>query len=137
MSAIPYTCDGCYHCIKKDTCSIPSNDQECAICIRNPSNLSRRDLEREIEIDGTKFKAPLDMYISHDRMKFEDFMRTKKIIEAIEQARRDRVPQWPDPKTNIPDPWKPWVPPQPYYPYVPTYPVYWQKWKVTYTRNDK
>ena len=83
-----YTCDGCFHCKKAngtgtEIVAIPGADVECSICIRNPSNLSRRDLEREIEIDGTKFKAPLDMYIARDRMKFEDYMRTKKIIEAI------------------------------------------------------
>lgn len=114
------TCEGCYHANKNGNCG---TDQECSLCIRNPSLISSRILEKEVEIDGIKFKAPMDMYIAKDRMKFEDYMRTKRIIEAIDAAKRTRPTQWPERKDD--NPW--YVPPQPYYPFHPQYPVYWAK----------
>jgi len=51
-------------------------------------------------IEGVTFEAPMDMYISRDRMRYEDYMRMKKILEALarkdlESKKRDPVEEWP------------------------------------------
>lgn len=122
------TCEGCYHSKIDGSCG---NDKECSLCIRNASLMSSRTLEKEIEIDGVKFKSPMDMYITRDRMKFEDYMRTRKIIEAIESARREKTPyQNPYPGGTIP---QPNYPP----PLYPEGPIYWcrKEWEKTTSRE--
>lgn len=104
----PMTCTGCYHSTKEET---PSICRECEICIRNPSVFSNRTLEKTVDIDGVAFTAPMDLYITHDRKRFEDWLFMKKLQE-IAISRKDFTPMpnpmpYPNPASypNYPSPY--------------------------------
>jgi len=79
-------CKNCFHSISQKG-ELNPNCRECSICIRSPEYASKRNFNKKIEIEGVTFEAPMDMYISRDRMRYEDYMRMKKITEAL--ARRE------------------------------------------------
>lgn len=82
--------------------------------------MSRKDNPKTINVDGIDFPFPIDMYITRDRLMYEDYMRAKKLLQAI-QEQLDKRQQY----EKIPkhDPWKDWYPsipdpqPQPYNPW--------------------
>ena len=130
----PMTCEGCYH---SNTDGTNGTCQECDMCVRNPSVFSSRTLERQVNIEGVIFKAPMDLYITHDRKRLEDFLLMKRLQE-IAIARKEPKPQIPDPIIYpYPD-----VYPYPNYP-SPYWSSKWVKWWVQnnddsgkYTSND-
>jgi len=109
-------CYSCFHASIVDGKS-PSDCRECAMCLRNPAIMSRKDNPKIINVDGIDFPFPIDMYITRDRLMYEDYMRAKKIVQAIQEELDKRQPG------NVPrhDPWKDWYPqvpgqPKPYNP---------------------
>jgi hypothetical protein len=121
----PLTCEGCYHAIRLNYGSSANSGadgpsvacRECELCIRNPSVFSDRTLQKEVIIDGVAFTAPLDLYITHDRKRFDDFLLMKKIQEILETQKKTPI---------IPD-----IYPQPH-PY-PNYPNNYWRTRWTYT----
>lgn len=116
-------CYGCFHASIVDGKS-PSECRECQMCLRNPIIMSRKDNPKTIVVEGIEFPFPIDMYITRDRLMYEDYMRAKKLLQAIQEELNKR------PQTNIPkhDPWKDYYPvhdpqPQPYNPW-------WTGWKT-------
>jgi len=92
-------CKNCFHSISKKG-EPDASCRECNICIRNPEFASKRNFDKKITIEGVTFEAPMDMYITRDRMRYEDYMRMKKILEALatkdlEKRKEDELQQWP------------------------------------------
>lgn len=93
-------CKSCFHS-KTQTGKSDASCRECNICIRNPEFASKRNFDKKITIEGVTFEAPMDMYISRDRMRYEDYMRMKKIMEALARKERElgklEWPKFPQP----------------------------------------
>lgn len=121
------SCNGCFHASVVDGKTPNPECKECLMCLRNPAILSRKDNPKTIIVEGVEFPFPIDMYITRDRLMYEDYMRAKKILQAIQEELDKRQ------HSNIPanDKWRdypiyPATDPQPYYPWwTPTYRKNW------------
>lgn len=131
-------CKGCFHSTEKDEYS--PNVKECQICIRNPEFASKRTTDRTVIIEGIAFDVPMDMYVTKDRMRYEDYMRMKKILDALMKKNEEEQAK----KKNDPQPYIP-CPNYPNYPNYPNwfpqgggwqvYPHHWQSMDCTKRRK--